>query len=65
MVRAPEAPSHRAQNGPDAKTFAYVAHEAVHGPMEVPGGSWIIQALDPQGAMFALVGTRAQVEEGA
>ena len=21
---------------PDAKTFAYVAHEAVHGPMEVP-----------------------------
>ncbi|NKJ97369.1 VOC family protein [Rhizobium leguminosarum bv. viciae] len=27
----------------------------VHGPMEVPGGSWIIQATDPQGAFFCLV----------
>lgn len=27
-------------------------------PMEVPGGAWIIQALDPQGALFALVGQR-------
>ncbi len=27
----------------------------VNGPMEVPGGSWIINCLDPQGAMFALV----------
>ncbi|MBR0655217.1 VOC family protein [Plastoroseomonas arctica] len=26
------------------------------GPHEVPGGQWIIQARDPQGAMFALVG---------
>jgi predicted enzyme related to lactoylglutathione lyase len=25
------------------------------GPMEVPGGSWIVQCMDPQGAMFALV----------
>jgi predicted enzyme related to lactoylglutathione lyase len=25
------------------------------GPSEVPGGSWIVQALDPQGASFALV----------
>ena len=24
-------------------------------PMQVPGGSWIVQCLDPQGAMFALV----------
>jgi uncharacterized protein len=31
----------------------------VNGPMEVPGGSWIVQAKDPQGAMFALVGRRA------
>ena len=29
-----------------------------NGPMQVPGGSWIVQALDPQGAMFALVGPR-------
>jgi hypothetical protein len=28
-----------------------------NGPMEVPGG-WIVQAQDPQGAMFALFGTR-------
>jgi predicted enzyme related to lactoylglutathione lyase len=27
----------------------------VNGPMEVPDGSWIVQAVDPQGAMFALV----------
>lgn len=31
----------------------------LNGPMEVPGGAWIIQALDPQGAMFALVGMRS------
>ncbi len=27
----------------------------LNGPHEVPGGSWILQAQDPQGAMFALV----------
>ncbi len=27
----------------------------VNGPMQVPGGQWIVQGLDPQGAMFALV----------
>jgi predicted enzyme related to lactoylglutathione lyase len=30
------------------------------GPVEVPGGAWIIQGHDPQGAPFALVGLRAQ-----
>jgi predicted enzyme related to lactoylglutathione lyase len=30
----------------------------VHGPMEVPGGAWIVQAKDPQGAHFALVAPR-------
>jgi uncharacterized protein len=29
--------------------------QVINGPMEVPGGRWIINALDPQGAMFALV----------
>jgi predicted enzyme related to lactoylglutathione lyase len=29
--------------------------KVINGPMEVPGGSWIIQCMDPQGAMFALV----------
>ena len=28
------------------------------GPMQVPGGDWIIQGTDPQGAFFALVGAR-------
>ncbi|HEY2446470.1 MAG TPA: VOC family protein [Rhizomicrobium sp.] len=28
------------------------------GPMEVPDGSWIVQAVDPQGASFALVKTK-------
>jgi hypothetical protein len=29
--------------------------QIVNGPMEVPGGLWIVQGIDPQGAMFALV----------
>ncbi|HLH11578.1 MAG TPA: VOC family protein [Methylovirgula sp.] len=32
--------------------------QVINGPTEVPGGSWIINALDPQGAIFALVGPR-------
>ena len=29
-----------------------------NGPMEVPGGQWIVQAIDPQGALFALLGPK-------
>ena len=29
--------------------------QVLNGPMEVPGGAWIVQARDPQGAHFALV----------
>ena len=29
--------------------------QVVNGPVEVPGGQWIVQAVDPQGGMFALV----------
>lgn len=29
--------------------------QVLSGPMEVPGGSWIVQGQDPQGAVFALV----------
>jgi len=32
-----------------------VGGQVINGPMQVPGGSWIINGLDPQGAMFALV----------
>ncbi|MBO9621291.1 MAG: VOC family protein [Sphingomonas sp.] len=28
------------------------------GPMEVPGGEWVVMATDPQGAAFGLVGTK-------
>ncbi len=27
----------------------------IMGPMEVPGGSWVLQAVDPEGAHFALI----------
>jgi len=27
----------------------------LNGPMQVPGGSWIINGQDPQGAMFSLL----------
>lgn len=30
--------------------------QVLQGPHEVPGGMWIVQCQDPQGAMFALVG---------
>lgn len=30
--------------------------QVVNGPMEVPGGNWIVQGVDPQGAFFSLVG---------
>ena len=30
----------------------------VNGPMEVPGGAFVIQATDPQGVFFSLVGMR-------
>jgi uncharacterized protein len=28
--------------------------QILNGPHQVPGGSWIVQCMDPQGAMFAL-----------
>jgi predicted enzyme related to lactoylglutathione lyase len=42
----------------DAKAAAAIAQagggKIVNGPMEVPGGDWIAQGMDPQGAMFAV-----------
>jgi uncharacterized protein len=32
--------------------------QVLDGPIEVPDGSWILQCLDPQGAIFALAGKR-------
>jgi predicted enzyme related to lactoylglutathione lyase len=31
----------------------------INGPMQVPGGSWIVQGIDPQGALFSLVSSQA------
>ena len=42
----------------DAKAAAAAATanggKIINGPMEVPGGDWIAQGIDPQGAMFAV-----------
>lgn len=32
--------------------------QVLNGPMEVPGGSWVVNAVDPQGAAFSLVAPR-------
>ncbi len=29
-----------------------------HGPQEVPGGAYVVNCLDPQGAGFSLLGSR-------
>jgi len=38
-----------------AKRVADNGGKVVMGPMEVPGGSWVVQCQDPQGAHFALL----------
>jgi predicted enzyme related to lactoylglutathione lyase len=37
-----------------AKAATAAGGKIVNGPMEVPGGDWIAQGMDPQGAMFAV-----------
>lgn len=32
--------------------------KVVNGPMEVPGGAWVFQGVDPQGAYFAVTGPK-------
>jgi hypothetical protein len=32
--------------------------QVLQGPVQVPGGGWIVHCMDPQRAMFALVGSR-------
>lgn len=51
----------------DAGTERVLAHggQVINGPMEVPGGSWIVQCVDPQGAMFALVAPVRKAEAPA
>jgi uncharacterized protein len=44
----------------DKAAAAIPAHggQISNGPMQVPGDDWIVQAIDPQGAHFALVGKK-------
>jgi predicted enzyme related to lactoylglutathione lyase len=38
--------------------------QILDGPFEVPGGTWIVQCVDPQGAVFALEGRRGRKAVG-
>jgi predicted enzyme related to lactoylglutathione lyase len=38
--------------------------EILEGPLDVRGGAWVIRCLDPQGAMFALIGPRSKKAAG-
>jgi len=38
--------------------------EILDGPLELPGGSWVVQCTDPQGAIFALEGKRGRAPPG-
>ena len=43
-----------------AETAKSLGGQVLNGPMEVPGGDWIVQCLDPQGAAFALHHVKSQ-----
>jgi uncharacterized protein len=62
MTKRPETPSPRwnyvfSVDALDAAAEKVTANGGtiVAGPMEVPGGDWVAQCLDPQGAAFGLV----------
>jgi predicted enzyme related to lactoylglutathione lyase len=48
-----------------AKKVKSAGGTVVNGPMEVPGGDWIIQALDPHGAVFAAHASGANMAKPA
>jgi predicted enzyme related to lactoylglutathione lyase len=41
-----------------ARRIVHAGGQVINGPMEVPGGGWIVNGLDLEGAMFALTGPR-------
>lgn len=41
-----------------AVRIAEAGGQVILGPMEVPGGGWIVNGRDPEGTMFALTGNR-------
>ena len=44
--------------GRAAKAIADNGGQILHGPMEIPGGEYSLNGIDPQGATFGLVGPR-------
>jgi uncharacterized protein len=38
--------------------------EVLEGPLEIPGGTWIARCIDPQGALFAIEGSRTDGSPG-
>nr|WP_253949175.1 VOC family protein [Mangrovicoccus sp. HB161399] len=44
--------------GAAAERIAATGGKVIFGPMEVPGGEFVLNGLDPQGARFALVGKK-------
>jgi predicted enzyme related to lactoylglutathione lyase len=47
-----------------AKRAVAAGGQILQGPVAVPGGAWIVQAQDPQGAIFALIDRRVRVTVG-
>lgn len=50
-----------------AAAAAVTAHggKIINGPMEVPGGDWIAQGIDPQGAMFSIHSLNPAAQQAA
>ncbi len=53
----------------DAKAAAAAATAnggtIINGPMEVPGGDWIAQGVDPQGAVFSVHSLKPTAQKAA
>ena len=47
-----------------AKRAKAAGGEILEGPLDVIGGAWVVRCMDPQGAMFALIGKRAKNAAG-
>lgn len=43
-----------------ARQVKELGGQVLQGPMEVPGGDWVLNGIDPQGAAFSLVAAKGQ-----